>query len=122
MERKSPKSILKRSTKRKDKAMKTPTETKAPKTEVKDAPKHYDPIQERAPDRDVTKADVKRDTTSARDDIIKQIADHEKWMSDHSDDARGVQERLQEVAVLQQKLVEFNAPKHETRVRQTQTV
>lgn len=102
--------------------MKTPIETKAPKTEVKDATKHYDPIQERAPDRDVTKADAKRDAKSVRDDITKQIADHEKWMSEHSDDARGVQERLQEVAVLQQKLAEMGAPKHETRVRQTQTV
>lgn len=54
--------------------------------------------------------------------IAKQIADHEKWMTDHTDDARGVQERLQQIAVLQQKLVEFDAPKHETRVRQTQTV
>lgn len=57
-----------------------------------------------------------------KDEINKQIADHEKWMGDHTDDARGVQERLQEVAVLQQKLVELDAPKTEQRVRQTQTV
>ena len=92
--------------------MKTPAKTDT-KTEVKRDEPLYDPIQERAPDRDVTKA---------KDDITKQVADHEKWMSEHSDDARGVQEHLQEVAVLQQKLVEFDAPKHETRVRQTQTV
>jgi len=92
--------------------MKTAAKTDT-KTEVKRDEPRYDPIQERAPDRNVTKA---------QDDIAKQIADHEKWMSDHSDDARGVQERLQEVAVLQQKLVELDAPKHETRVRQNQTV
>lgn len=90
--------------------MKTPV-----KTVTKDEVKRDEPIHERGPDRNVTKADP-------REDITKQIADHEKWMSDHTDDARGVQERLQEIAVLQNKLAEMDAPKHEARVRQDQTV
>lgn len=52
----------------------------------------------------------------------QQISDHEKWMSDHTDDARGVQERLQEIAVLQNKLAEMDQLKSETRVRQAQTI
>lgn len=98
--------------------MKTPVKTDTKDEVVKrDEPRH-DPIQERAPDRAVTstkKADP-------REDINEQIADHEKWMNDHTDDARGVQERLQQIAVLQAKLVEMDQPKHETRVRQAQTV
>ncbi len=59
---------------------------------------------------------------SPKDDIAKEIADHEKWMSEHTDDARGVQERLQKISALQAKLAELDAPKPEQRVRQTQTV
>lgn len=98
--------------------MKTSVKTDTKDEVVKRDEPRYDPIQERAPDRDVTstkKADP-------RDDINEQIADHEKWMADHTDDARGVQERLQEIAQLQNKLAELDQPKHETRVRQTQTV
>ena len=119
MERKAGKSILKRSTNRKDKAMKTPVKTDTKEEVVKrDEPRH-DPIQERTPDRDVT---AKQKQADPHEDIKKQIADHEKWMNDHTDDARGVQERLQQIAVLQAKLVEMDQPKHETRVRQAQTV
>lgn len=136
MERKSGKSILKQSTTRKDKAMKTPAKTDA-KDEVKRDEPRYDPIQ-RAPDRNVTSAksgfaDVeefashrdplhKPKQADPREQINEQIADHEKWMNDHTDDARGVQERLQQIAVLHSKLVELDQPKHETRARQAQTV
>lgn len=120
MERKPGKSILKRSTNRKDKAMKTPVKTDTKDEVVKRDEPRYDPIQERAPDRDVTGAKQKH--ADPREEINEQIAGHEKWMSDHSDDARGVQERLQQIAVLQAKLVELEQPKHETRVRQAQTV
>lgn len=120
MERKAGKSILKRSTNRKDKAMKTPVKTDTKDEVVKRDELRHDPVQERAPDRDVTNTKPKQ--ADPRDDIKKQIADHEKWMSDHTDDARGVQERLQEIAQLQNKLGELDQPKHETRVRQGQTV
>lgn len=99
--------------------MKTPAKTDA-KDEVKRDEPRYDPIQERAPDRNVTSAKQKQ--ADPREEINEQIADHEKWMNDHTDDARGVQERLQQIAVLQAKLVELDQPKHETRVRQAQTV
>lgn len=109
--------------------MKTPVKTDTKEEVVKRDEPRYDPIQERAPDRDVTKADVepkkadsKPKQADPRDDIKKQIDDHEKWMAEHTDDARGVQERLQEVAMLHRKLAELDQPKHETRVRQTQTV
>lgn len=98
--------------------MKTPVKTDTKNEVVKRDEPRYDPIHERASDRDATSAKQ----ADPRDDIKKQIADHEKWMSDHTDDARGVQERLQEVAQLQAKLAELDQPKHETRVRQTQTV
>lgn len=99
--------------------MKTPAKTDARDDVKRDEPR-YDPIQDRSPDRNVTSAKQKQ--ADPREEINEQIADHEKWMSDHSDDARGVQERLQQIAVLQSKLAELDQPKHETRVRQAQTV
>lgn len=112
VERNTGSSILKRSINRKDDAM------KAAKPKIKEEPR--EPIQDRSPEPVVKHAEPKLD--AVRDDITKQISDHEKWMNDHTDDARGVQERLQQIAVLQAKLVEMDQPKHETRVRQAQTV
>ncbi len=109
--------------------MKTPVKTDTKDEVVKRDEPRYDPIQESASDRDVTKADAELKKADAkpkppapRDDIKKQIDDHEKWMADHTDDARGVQERLQEVALLHRKLAELEQPKHETRLRQAQAL
>lgn len=86
--------------------MKTPIETNVPKTEVKDAPKHYDPIQERAPDRDVTKADKK--PLSRREDINKQMQDNKDWIAKNPDDIDGIHKREAANAELTHRLIDMD--------------
>ena len=92
---------------RKDKAMKT--HAKAVKVTTKYVPR-YDPIQERAPDRDVTKAEKKAEEPSLtlRQQIEKQMAENEQWISEHSDDQDGINKRQAANAELTHKLIDLD--------------
>lgn len=79
-------------------------------SKAKDTPR-YDPIQERAPDRDVTKADKKakeEPKLSVRQQVEKQMAENEAWIGEHPDDQDGINQRQAVNAELTHKLIDLD--------------
>lgn len=87
--------------------MKTNTKTQAPKAETKE--QRYDPIQERAPDRDVTKAKAKDEKKlTPRQQVKQQMEANTRWIADHRDDLEGVRKREEANAELKHKLLDMD--------------
>lgn len=93
---------------------KTAPKPDEPKAEVKDTPR-YDPIQERAPDRDVTKleddkakAEKADKPISRRAEIEQQMEANNLWISQHRDDTEGVQKREAANAELTHRLIDLD--------------
>lgn len=90
--------------------MKTNTKPNAPKAETKE--QRYDPIQERAPDRDVTKAEAKATgdkQLSPRQQVEQQMEANNLWIAQHREDTHGVRKREAANAELKHKLLDMDA-------------
>lgn len=89
--------------------MKTNTKPNAPKAETKE--QRYDPTQERAPDRDVTKAEAK-DTDdkqlTPRQQVEQQMEANNLWIAQHRKDIEGVRKREAANAELKHKLLDMD--------------
>ncbi len=76
--------------------------------------KRYDPIQERAPDRDVTKATAKAEAKddakrlSPRQQLEQEMEANNLWISQHRDDVKGVHEREAANAELTHRLIDMD--------------
>lgn len=88
--------------------MKKAAKDETPK--IKEEPR-YDPIQERAPDRDVTKAEQKAKEAaklSPRQQIEQEMEANNLWISQHADDAAGIHQRRVANAELTHKLLDMD--------------